>query len=134
AILDPVELADVMRKSTSFLKILRLPVDDIIQVLYIAISSVPILIRESLNMKEIQMLKGWDFSGSPLKKVRSLIPVIVPLFISTIQKAENMAIVMELRGYGVSSRRSFYSEFRLSLRDYFAFAVMIIFISAILVL
>jgi energy-coupling factor transport system permease protein len=60
--------------------------------------------------------------------------VIVPLFISTIQKAENMAIVMELRGYGVSSRRSFYSEFRLSLRDYFAFAVMIIFISAILVL
>ena len=80
-----------------------------------------------------QKARGADFeSGGVLKRAKALIPILVPLFVSSFRRADELAVAMECRCYHTSGPRSRLKVMKMCFRDYVALAVMLAAIPAIL--
>lgn len=96
----PNDLTDGMEKGLGFLKKIHVPVHEIAMMMSIALRFIPILMEETDKIQKAQMARGADFeSGSLIQKAKSLIPLLVPLFISAFRRANDLAMAMEARGY-----------------------------------
>jgi len=96
----PNELTDGLEKGLSPLKAIKVPIHEISMMMSIALRFIPILIEETDKIMKAQMARGADFeSGNFLKKAKSLIPLLVPLFISAFRRATDLAMAMEARCY-----------------------------------
>ena len=101
------------------LKYLRVPVSDIAMILTIALRFIPTLIEESQRIVKAQMARGADFErGNIFRRIRFLVPVIVPLFISAFRRADELAVAMESRCYRVGIKRTRMFELVFKPRDY----------------
>lgn len=106
-----------MESLLSPLKILRIPILDFIIAVEIAIRFIPILTITAERIAKAQASRGavWGSgSGSILRRVRQVVPLLVPLFVQSLHKAESLALAMDSRGFGVEPERSSYirSHFR----------------------
>jgi energy-coupling factor transport system permease protein len=82
-----------------------------------------------------QMARGADFeSGGIVKRAKSLIPLLVPLFISAFRRADELAMAMEARCYRGGENRTRMKQLVIEKRDYVAMAVMIFFTSAMILI
>ncbi len=96
----PNGLTDGLEKLLHPLNRIHVPVHEISMMMSIALRFIPILLEETDKIMNAQKSRGADFStGGPIKRARALLPVIIPLFISALQRAEELATAMECRCY-----------------------------------
>lgn len=90
----------------------------------IALRFIPTLMDETDKIMKAQMARGADFeSTNIIKKAKSLIPLLVPLFISSFRRAEELAMAMEARSYRGGEGRTRMKQLKYETRDFTAFAV-----------
>ncbi|MFT8314767.1 MAG: energy-coupling factor transporter transmembrane protein EcfT [Clostridium sp.] len=97
---SPIELTDGLEKLMSPLKKVGISSHDLAMMMTIALRFIPTLIDETDKIMKAQMARGADFeSGNLLQRSKNLIPVLVPLFISSFRRADELAMAMEARCY-----------------------------------
>lgn len=114
----PLEIADAMEWILKPLKLIRVPVDKIALVMSIALRFVPTLFDQTLKIMNAQRSRGADFNdGGLIKRSKAIAPLLVPLFISSLETAVDLSTAMEARGYRGSKGRSHYRVLRWSKVD-----------------
>lgn len=101
----------------------------------IALRFIPTLIDETDKIMSAQKARGADMeSGGLLQRIRALIPVLIPLFVSAFRRAYELAIAMECRCYQGGASRTRMKQLHYAVRDWLAFAVLLVFIGGIIAL
>ena len=101
----PNDLSDGLEKAFGFLKIVKFPVHEIAMIMSLALRFIPTLMEETEKITKAQKARGADFeSGNLLKRAKSLLPILIPLFISSIRRALELATAMEARCYHGGNR------------------------------
>ena len=96
----PNELTDGLEKGLGFLNKVGIPVHEVAMMMSIALRFIPILIEEADKIMKAQMARGADFeSGNLIQRAKSMVPLLVPLFISAFRRATDLAMAMEARCY-----------------------------------
>ena len=132
---SPISLTDGLESLLSPLKHLRVPVHELSMMMCIALRFIPTLIEETDKIMSAQKARGADFeSGNLLERVRALVPILVPLFISAFRRADELATAMECRCYQGGDGRTKMKLLRYKQRDIKAFLVSIILLAGIIVL
>ncbi|MCR5789120.1 MAG: energy-coupling factor transporter transmembrane protein EcfT [Lachnospiraceae bacterium] len=131
----PNALTDGMERLLRPMRIFRLPVHEIAMMMSIALSFIPILTEETDKIMKAQMARGADFeSGNILKRVRSLVPLLVPLFISAFRRAGDLALAMEARCYRGGDGRTKMKPLSYKKRDRIAYAVIVLYLILVVVI
>lgn len=122
----PNHLTDGMEKMMSPLKKLKLPVHEIAMMMSIALRFIPILMEETDKIMKAQIARGANFeSGNLIKKAKSMVPLLVPLFISAFRRANDLAMAMEARCYRGGEHRTKMKPLHYARRDYIAYGVVV---------
>lgn len=115
----PMDLTFGMEKLLTPLKRFRVPVGEMSLMMSIALRFIPTLLEEAEKIKKAQMARGADFeSRNPASRIRSLLPLLVPLFVSSFQRAEELAMAMEARGYRGEEGRTRYRRLSMGAGDW----------------
>ena len=116
---SPIALTDALERMLNPLKKLHVPVHELAMVMSIALRFIPTLIQETDKIISAQKARGADFdSGNLIQKAKALIPILIPLFISSFRRAEELAIAMECRCYHGDEGRTSLRQLRYAGRDY----------------
>jgi energy-coupling factor transport system permease protein len=92
----------------------------------LAFRLVPLFIDTALTIVDAQRLRGYDFNqGGPFERVRRYVPVVIPVFMGALRKANNMAMALEARGFGFTHEPTTYIEYPVAGADLAAFAALI---------
>jgi len=131
---SPIALADAIEHSLAPLKYIKVPVHDFAMMITIAMRFIPILIEETDKIMSAQASRGADFkNGSLIKRAKALIPVFIPLFISSVRHADNLATAMECRCYHGGKGRTRMNRLRYQSFDFAALLVMALFLTGVAV-
>ncbi len=126
---SPVALTDGLESLLTPLKWIRFPVHELALIMSIALRFIPILSDETARIISAQKARGADFeSGGLVRRVKAMIPVLIPLLISAFRRADELGDAMDARCYSGSKVRTKYKKLRFSARDLavlFAAAAMI---------
>ena len=123
---SPMALTDALENLLSPLKKLKVPVHEFAMMMSIALRFIPTLIEETDKIMSAQKARGADFeSGNLLQRVKALVPILVPLFISSFRRADELATAMECRCYHGGDGRTKMKLLRFKRRDYLAFLVAV---------
>ncbi len=96
----PNNLTDGLEKGLGFLKHIKIPVHEIAMMMSIALRFIPILMEETDKIMKAQMARGADFeTGSIFRRIKNMVPLLVPLFVSAFRRASDLAMAMEARCY-----------------------------------
>ncbi len=115
----PIELTDGIESLLKPLKKVKLPVHEFALMMSIALRFIPTLLQEADKIMKAQMARGVEFTSGPLKsRVKAVVPLLIPLFVSAFKRAEELATAMEARGYRGDIGRTRFRELRMRLVDY----------------
>ena len=129
----PNNLTDGLEKGLGFLKIFKVPVHEISMMMSIALRFIPILVEETDKIMKAQIARGADFESKNLiKKVKSLIPLLVPLFVSAFRRAGDLAMAMEARCYKGGEGRTKMKPLCYKKADALAYFVIILYFALII--
>lgn len=118
---SPIELTDGIEKLLNPLKKIGIPAHELAMMMTIALRFIPTLMDETDKIMKAQMARGADFeSGNLMKRAKSLIPILVPLFISSFRRADELAMAMESRCYRGGEGRTRMKQLRLTNKDLIA--------------
>ncbi len=132
---SPIALTDGLESLLNPLKKIKMPVHELAMMMCIALRFIPTLIEETDKIMSAQKARGADFeSGNLLERVKALIPVLVPLFISAFRRADELATAMECRCYHGGEGRTKMKLLRYSRRDYFAYGLSILLLASVIAL
>ena len=124
----PLELSDAIEYLLRPLKVLHFPVHEISLMLSIALRFVPTLMDETEKIMNAQRARGVDFGeGNLIQKMKAVIPLLIPLFVSSFNRAEDLATAMEARGYNGGEGRTKYRKLDWHLRDTLTIVVFAVF-------
>lgn len=130
----PNQLTDGLEKLLWPLRHIKVPVHEIAMMMSIALRFIPILLEETDKIMKAQMARGADFeSGGILKRAKSLIPLLVPLFVSAFRRANDLAMAMEARCYRGGEGRTKMKPLRYHRRDAAAYSVLFLYVAVIIV-
>ncbi len=131
----PNQLTDALEDVLGPLKKIHVPVHEIAMMMSIALRFIPILMEETDKIMKAQMARGADFESKNLiKKVNSLVPLLVPLFISAFRRANDLAMAMEARCYRGGEGRTKMKPLVYARRDYAAYTGLIVYIAVCVVI
>ncbi|MDE6658741.1 MAG: energy-coupling factor transporter transmembrane protein EcfT [Eubacterium sp.] len=129
---SPTELTDAIERLFKPLKYIKIDVHTIAMIMTIALRFIPTLVEEIDKITAAQKSRGADMeSGNVMKRIKALIPVIIPLFISSFRRAKELADAMECRCYRGGEGRTKMKVAKLQSRDYIAFVVFAVFVALI---
>ena len=130
---SPIALTDGLEKLLTPLKVFRFPAHELAMMMTIALRFVPTLMDESEKIRNAQMSRGADFeSGNLFRRVKSMIPILIPLFVSSFRKADELAIAMESRCYHGGDGRTRMHQLRFTKYDLFAALITLAFLGALI--
>lgn len=130
---SPMDLTDAMESLLSPLKKIKVPVHEFAMMMSLALRFVPTLIEETERIINAQKARGADFeTGSLIKRAKALIPILIPLFISSFSRATDLAIAMECRCYAGGEGRTRMKVMKITASDLFPFFLLVILFSLIL--
>jgi len=131
----PNRLTDGLEKLLRGLRLIKVPVHEVAMMMSIALRFIPILVEETDKIMKAQMARGADFeSGNLLKRAKNMIPLLVPLFISSWKRAMDLAMAMEARCYRGGEGRTKMKPLKYVSRDYITYGVIwLFFIGMILI-
>ena len=132
---SPISLTDGLESLMSPLKRIRVPVHELTMMMCIALRFIPTLIEETDKIMSAQKARGADFeNGSLVERAKTLIPILVPLFISAFRRADELAIAMECRCYHGGQGRTKLHVLHYQSRDYLVMAAYAAILAAVLIL
>ena len=130
----PLALTDGIERLLSPFKKIGLPAHDIAMMMTIALRFIPTLLEEADKIMKAQQARGADFeSGGLMKRAKSLIPILVPLFVGAFRIAQDLAMAMEARCYRGGENRTRMNEMKIRKRDYAAIVMMVLFLAVIII-
>lgn len=105
----PIEITDGIEELLDPLKKVKFPVHELALMMSISLRFIPTLMQETDKIMKAQTARGVEFSSGPLKeRIKAIIPLLIPLFISSFKRAEELAVAMEARGYRGGEGRTKY--------------------------
>ena len=114
----PVELTDGIESLLTPLKWIRFPVHELALIMSIALRFIPTLIDETNRIISAQKARGADFeSGNIFKRIKAIIPILIPLLISAFRRADELGDAMDARCYSGSKTRTKYKKLKFGWRD-----------------
>lgn len=132
---SPIDLTDAIERLLSPLKKIKVPVHEFAMMMTIALRFIPTLIEETDKIMCAQKARGADMeTGSIFKKARALIPVLIPLFVSSFRHADELALAMECRCYHGGEGRTKMKQLRLKLLDLWGTLFLIAFFAGVIVI
>jgi energy-coupling factor transport system permease protein len=130
---SPSDLADAFAKSLKPLQKIHMPVHDLALILFLAIRFIPVLYEEFATIRNAQMIRGVRFSGSLFNRLKKTVYIIIPVFVAAIQRADELALAIQARGYGSARDRTFYSRSHFGQKEWlFVFATSILIVATYL--
>jgi energy-coupling factor transport system permease protein len=124
----PLDLTYAIEWYLTPLKVIHFPSHEVAMTMSIALRFIPTLLDETNRIMKAQASRGVDFIHGKLReKMRAIVSLIVPLFISAFQRSEELANAMEARGYDPSATRTRYRQLKWQARDTFALAWMTVY-------
>ncbi|MDR1620636.1 MAG: energy-coupling factor transporter transmembrane protein EcfT [Clostridiales bacterium] len=132
---SPIALTDGLEKLLKPLSRLRFPSHELAMMMTIALRFIPTLMEEAVKIQKAQMARGADFeSGNVINRAKSMIPILVPLFISAFRRADELAMAMESRCYHGGEGRTRMRELRFGPCDAVAASIVLLVAAAIIAL
>ena len=126
----PNQLTDGLEKSLRPLNKIHIPVHEIAMMMSIALRFIPILLEETDKIMKAQIARGADFeSGNLIQKVKNMVPLLVPLFISAFRRANDLAMAMEARCYHGGDNRTQMKPLHYTRRDHIAYVVLFVYLA-----
>ena len=130
---SPIALTDGLESLLGPLKKIKVPVHELAMMMCIALRFIPTLIEETDKIMSAQKARGADFeSGKLMERVKALIPILVPLFISAFRRADELATAMECRCYHGGEGRTKMKLLRYKRRDFGAYGIGILVLAAVI--
>ena len=127
---SPSDLAESFAKIFKPLSKLKIPVYEFSLIIFIAIRFIPVLYEEFRTIKNAQMMRGLTFQGSFRDKIKKISFILIPVFLAAINRADELADAIAVRGYGINKNRTYYSNMKFGSREIFftliSFLVLII--------
>lgn len=131
----PTALTDAIEYLLAPLKVVRVNAHEIAMMMTIALRFIPTLIEETGKIMSAQKARGADMeSGGLIQRVKALVPIIIPLFVSSFRRAYDLAMAMECRCYQGGEGRTRMKKLRTAPRDWVALAVYFAAIGAMIIL
>jgi len=132
---SPISLTDGLESLLSPLKVIKVPVHELSMMMCIALRFIPTLIEETDKIMSAQKARGADFEiGSLMQRVKALVPILVPLFISAFRRADELATAMECRCYQGGSGRTKMKLLRYHRGDLQAFGIGVLLLAGVITL
>ena len=132
---SPISLTDGLETLLGPLKKIHVPVHELSMMMCIALRFIPTLIEETDKIMSAQKARGADFeSGSLMQRVKALVPILVPLFISAFRRADELATAMECRCYQGGEGRTKMKLLRYHRGDINGFGISAVLLCVVLVL
>ena len=131
---SPIALTDGLAWLTRPLRRLRVPTEEFAVMVTIALRFIPTLLAELETIMRAQRARGADFShGGPLRRARALVPVLVPLFVVSFRRADDLALAMEARCFVPGARRTRLHPLRAGVEDWVTLLVVAVVVAAAIV-
>lgn len=131
----PNNLTDGLEKLLNPLNKIKVPVHEVSMMMSIALRFIPILLEETDKIMKAQIARGADFeSGNLIKKAKSLVPLLVPLFVSAFRRANDLAMAMEARCYKGGAGRTKMKPLMYNKIDKIGYGLLIVYFSGAILL
>lgn len=122
----PNQLTDGLERILRPLRAFRVPVHEMAMMMSIALRFIPILIEETNRIMKAQTARGADFeSGNLLQRLRNMLPLLIPLFVSAIRRATDLALAMDARCYHGGAGRTKMHPLRYGKIDFAAYGCLV---------
>ncbi len=132
---SPIRLTDGIESLLKPFSKIGVPSHELAMMMTIALRFIPTLLEETDKIIMAQKSRGADFeSGNIIRRAKSLVPILVPLFINSFRRADELATAMECRCYRGGQNRTKLKELKLVCADYVAFGLCVTFMAVILLL
>ena len=132
---SPIALTDGLESLLSPLKVIKVPVHELSMMMCIALRFIPTLIEETDKIMSAQKARGADFeTGSLMQRVKALVPILVPLFISAFRRADELATAMECRCYHGGEGRTKMKLLRYKRRDFLTYGLGVLLLAGVITL
>ena len=132
---SPIALTDGLEALLKPLNKIKVPVHELSMMMCIALRFIPTLIEETDKIMSAQKARGADFeTGNLMQRVKALVPILVPLFISAFRRADELATAMECRCYQGGDGRTKMKLLRFHREDVFSFGIVAVLIVAVIFL
>ncbi|WP_085993656.1 energy-coupling factor transporter transmembrane component T family protein [Oceanobacillus senegalensis] len=123
----PIEITDAIEDMLDPLNKIKFPVHELALMMSISLRFIPTLMQETDKISRAQASRGVDFRTGPVKeRIKAVVPLLVPLFVSAFKRAEELAMAMEARGYQGGHGRSKLRELKIDSIDVVAYIIFII--------
>lgn len=130
---SPISITDGLETLLNPLKRIKVPVHELALMMSIALRFIPTLMDETDKIMKAQMARGSDVTSGPIKeRIKAVVPLLIPLFVSAFKRAEDLATAMEVRGYRGGEGRTRYRQLKWTGRDTIAMVVCVV-LAAILI-
>lgn len=127
---SPISITDGVETLLNPLKKVKLPVHELALMMSISLRFIPTLMDETDKIMKAQMARGSDLSAGSLKdRLKAVVPLLVPLFVSAFKRAEDLATAMEVRGYRGGEGRTRYRQLKWDLGDTLAIASLVVMVA-----
>jgi energy-coupling factor transport system permease protein len=127
----PIEITDGLETLLNPLKKVKFPVHELALMMSISLRFIPTLMQETDKIMKAQTARGVEYNSGPVKeRIKAIVPLLIPLFISSFKRAEELAVAMEARGYQGGEGRTKYRLLQWGFTD----TAMILFLAAVTVL
>ncbi|MBE6837162.1 MAG: energy-coupling factor transporter transmembrane protein EcfT [Ruminococcus sp.] len=131
---SPIVLTDAIERLLSPLKKVKVPVHELAMMMTIALRFIPTLVEETDKIMSAQKARGADLeSGNLIQRAKALVPILVPLFVSSFRRAEELALAMECRCYHGGDGRTRMKQLKCSYRDFVSLLIIAGFLAVIIV-
>ena len=132
---SPIVLTDAIEQLLKPLGRLHFPVHELAMMMSIALRFIPTLIEETDKIMKAQMARGADFeSGNLVQRAKSMIPILVPLFVSAFRRATDLAMAMEARCYRGGSGRTKMKPLHYEARDRVTYLILLVYLGIVIAL
>jgi len=132
---SPIALTDGIEQLLSPLKIIRFPAHELAMMMTLALRFIPTLIEETYKIMSAQKARGADLeSGGLMDRIRALIPIFIPLFVSAFRRASELALAMDCRCYRGGAGRTRMKKAAFTYRDALATLVLLAFFATVIAL
>ncbi|MBQ0125781.1 MAG: energy-coupling factor transporter transmembrane protein EcfT [Clostridiales bacterium] len=132
---SPIMLTDAIERLLSPLGYIKIPVHEFAMMMTIALRFIPTLIEETDKIMSAQKARGADFeSGKLTERAKALVPVLIPLFISSFRRADELAVAMECRCYRGGNGRTKMTKLTLRYYDFLSLLMCAVFIAALVMI
>ena len=131
----PVSLTEGLERLFAPLKVIKFPAHELAMMMTIALRFIPTLLEEADKIMKAQLARGADLeSGNVLKRAKAMLPILIPLFVNSFRRAEELALAMESRCYHGGEGRTRLKVLRFHWRDLIAFLIMAALIASVIIL